>query len=437
MVDTDNYMAQVTQSLTREDELEARLEATKGQLRDLATMGAVITSIQEIDAVLSVVMDMAIRLVNGEVGLIMLENKGELTTNVTWGLDEQFARRLIVDGETDLPTHCFSNRVPVLLNSLSMRDRAGILIDSVICLPIQMSDKCFGILMIVNKSTGGDFTTEDRDVLQMFLSFVAVAIHNSHLVNEKLQQQKTAQELAIARQVQKTILPQDIDTIPRAEIGAVYYPAGEVGGDFYDVLKIDQDSFMVLIGDVSNKGVPAALVMSASAGIVKSILSIDPAVNVSQLTQLLNERLCEGIIRDREMFVTLFLAKLDLKNMTLTYCNAGHIPGLLWNNRLKRIFELPEGGPIVGQFPGTVFKQGQRAIGSADRLFLFTDGLTEARDTADNLFGRERAERVFRAEIELPPKAFCAKVKQWVDNFTKGADEDAVDDFTVLQVKVD
>jgi sigma-B regulation protein RsbU (phosphoserine phosphatase) len=136
------------------------------------------------------------------------------------------------------------------------------------------------------------------------------------------------------------------------------------------------------------------------------------------------------------MFVTLFFSRFDLESRRLTYCNAGHMPGLFWSGEQKRIDELAEGGPILGQFEGIDYKQGERPLGADDRLFLFTDGLTEAMDAENRLFGRERAEQVFSAEIGLSPKEFCLKVKEWVDAFTEGASEDTQDDFTILQVKV-
>jgi len=90
----------------------------------------------------------------------------------------------------------------------------------------------------------------------------------------------------------------------------------------------------------------------------------------------------------------------------------------------------------VGQFGDVEYRQGERAIKSDDRLFLFTDGLTEAADSENHLFGRERAEQVFISEIDLPPKEFCQRVKDWVDRFAVGATEESHDDFTILQVRV-
>ena len=133
----------------------------------------------------------------------------------------------------------------------------------------------------------------------------------------------------------------------------------------------------------------------------------------------------------------MFFCQYDLRTNILTYTNAGHMPGLLWDSQDRNIYELAEGGPIVGQFSGIKFKQGERRVNHGDRLFLYTDGLTEAHDVNNNLFGRERAEQVFSVEIGLAPKEFCLKVKEWVDRFAEGAGEETHDDFTILQIKVD
>jgi sigma-B regulation protein RsbU (phosphoserine phosphatase) len=136
------------------------------------------------------------------------------------------------------------------------------------------------------------------------------------------------------------------------------------------------------------------------------------------------------------MFVTMFFARFDLAAGELTYCNAGHLPGLYWDESAQAITSLSEGGSIVGQFPEAGYRQGKRSIQSEDRLFLFTDGLTEAADAERRLFGRERAEQVFISEIDLPPNEFCHRVKEWVDRFAEGAAEDSYDDFTIVQVRV-
>jgi len=417
------------------EELEARLEAQKAELRDLATMGAVVTSILETEAVLSVTVDMGIRLVNGEVGLILIEDKGELKNQICWGVSEQFVKSLLYEDGMDIATYCFQRRTPVLLSDLDMKSPEGIVLQSVLACPIQTQDKCLGVMIVINKFGGGSFSEADVESLSMLLNFVAVAVENANLVKDKLKQQKMAQEMIIAKQVQETILGHGLDDFNGVEIGAVYFPAGEVGGDFYDVIKLNDSAFIVVIGDVSNKGIPAALIMSACSGVIKSTLHVNPGISVSTLAETVNRLMVSSIIRQRDMFVTMFYARFDLNEMKLTYCNAGHLPGLFWDNSEQSIVPLQEGGPIVGQFD-VRYRQGERDLKSGDRLFLFTDGLTEAADDQNRLFGRQRAEQVFISEIGLSPAEFCPRVKEWVDRFSEGAAEDSHDDFTIMQVKV-
>lgn len=430
-------MAETTETRTMIETLEADLETQKAQLRDLAMMGTIITSMHDIAAVLSVVMDMALRLVDGEVGLIQMEEGGALHTRVSWGVEESFIRLLKYKDDVDLATYCFEHREGVILSDLNVVSDQGMKLQSIIAMPVMTKDKTFGVMTIINKTQPGNFSEADRESLDLLLKYVAVAVDNSLLLSEKLKRQKIEQELAIARQIQETILPENINDIDGVAIGAIYFPAQEVGGDFYDIIPITDTRFMAVMGDVSNKGVPAALVMSACSGILKTLIEGNPEITVADLASSLNDILSRAIIRDREMFVTLFFSQIDLAAGELTYCNAGHIPGLFWDGQAGRVIELAEGGPIVGQFPGIAFKSGRQPLHPGDRLFLFTDGLTEAEDASGELFGRERAEQVFAAEGDVAPHDFCLKVKQWIDRFQQGSSEDSHDDFTLMQIRVD
>ncbi|RKX26628.1 MAG: hypothetical protein DRP45_03095 [Candidatus Zixiibacteriota bacterium] len=422
---------------TEIDTLEAELAVQQALLSDLSTMGTVVTSILDIDAVLSVTMDMALRLVDGEVGLVMIEEEGELKPKVTWGVGADFVKSLKYEDGLDLVTYCHERQETIILADLGIKSEEGIVLNTVMASPIRTRERGLGVMVMINKTSTGDFTEGDKENLLLLLNFVAVAVENAALVKDKLAQQKIQQEMAIAKQIQETILPQDIDSIEGVEIGAIYFPAREVGGDFYEVIKLDDQRLMVIIGDVSNKGVPAALVMSATSAVIKTTLEGQRSISVSELAIKVNELVAEQIIREREMFVTLFFCCFDLEQRKLTWCNAGHMPGLFWDDQERKVEELAEGGPILGQFSGIQYKQGVRDIAAGDRLFLYTDGLTEAMDSDDNLFGRERAEQVLTAEIGLPPKEFCHKVKEWVDRFAQGASEDTHDDFTIMQIKVE
>jgi len=140
---------------------------------------------------------------------------------------------------------------------------------------------------------------------------------------------------------------------------------------------------------------------------------------------------------DREMFVTMFFGRFDIKNNSMSFCNAGHFPGLLWNSQLNKIERLSTGGTLVAQFEGAAFKKEEKQLCPNCWLSLFTDGLSEAAGRNNRLFGITKTEELFRSGMELSPKDFCRRVKATVDDFRVGCPEESLDDFTILQIMVE
>ena len=429
-------MTEIVETEDKIFDLENRLEETKLKLRDLATMGAIIASILDIDTILSVVMEMSIRTVEGEVGLIQLSEKGELISKITWGVDDTSIRNILYQNDEDISNYCFHNEEAIAWNDLDKTFKFGPTITGILALPIKSRARCHGTIVIINKTSGGEFTDEDKSNLEILTNYAAVAIENSMLLKDSLHNQKIEQELALARQVQETILPDREIKIKGVDIGTIYCPARAVGGDFYDIMKISESDFLMIIGDVSNKGVPAAMVMSATAAIIRTELSNCPRIRPSQLMNNLNGILCNGVIKSRDMFVTLFIASFNLAERRMLFCNAGHLPPLFWDADKQSMEELRAGGTFVGQFPEMSYSEGEVGIHPGDRIFAFTDGLTEAMDINNNLLGLNRVKQLFLAEKDLPANRFCIRVKDWVDRYIEGAGEETIDDFTLFEIRI-
>jgi len=417
-------------------ELQSSLEKTRWTLHDMATMGALIASILDLEKILSVVMEMSIRMVEGEVGLIQLQENKELVTRVNWGVDDAIIKSIIYKDDEDISNYCFNKQEAIVETEFDQKFKYGPQIKSFVALPIKSRARCHGTILIINKSTGDNFSENDKTNLEMLMNFAAVSIDNSILLKESLARQKFEQELEIARQIQETILPDKEAKIDGVDIGTAYFPAREVGGDFYDIIKINETDFLFVIGDVSNKGVPAAMVMSAASAIIKTQLDRDPSVNPARLVARLNNILCRGIIKSHEMFITIFIARFNMEKRKLVYCNAGHLPPLFWAAAKKEMIELRSGGTFVGQFPDMDYKQGEIAFRANDIIFAFTDGLTEAENAQGEFFGLERAMQVFLSVKDVTPNEFCMKVKEWVNRFAEGASEDTVDDFTLVNLRI-
>jgi sigma-B regulation protein RsbU (phosphoserine phosphatase) len=423
-------------SKTREQifDLQGKIEKLNFKLHDMATMGTLITSILDFETILSVVMEMSIRMVDAEVGIIQLEENNSLISKINWGIDDSIIKNFIYTEDQNIAEYCFKNQEPAILRKDIDDFNFGPTVSSVLSIPIKSRSKCHGVLTVVNKNNEGYFTIEDQENLDMLVNFAAVAIDNAILLKESLQKQKFEQELAIARQIQQAILPSDKIEIHGIDMGTFYRPARYVSGDFYDIIKISETDVLIVVGDVSNKGVPAAIVMAATTAIIRSELMKNAQIKPSRLMFNLNNVLCNGVIKDNDMFATLFIARVNLKERKLIYCNAGHNPPMFWDSSKRDVFELPSGGTFVGQFADIGYKEGTRDINEGDRLLAFTDGVTEAEDVNKEQFGINRLKEIFINNADLSANDFCVRVVDGLDKFTKGASEEPFDDITLLDI---
>jgi sigma-B regulation protein RsbU (phosphoserine phosphatase) len=192
-------------------------------------------------------------------------------------------------------------------------------------------------------------------------------------------------ELSEALRIQRRLLPQQIPQIDGWEVAVSWQPASGVGGDCFDAIRFGDTRLALTIADVVGKGIPAALLMSNLQAAVRAFAS--EAVDPQALCQQVNRILCGNIAEGR--FISFFYCVLDADASVLHYTNAGHyLPMLVRSNGATE--RLGIGGPVLGVIPDAEYEQSQVALGPGDRLVLFTDGLTEARNAADEEFGEQR-----------------------------------------------
>jgi phosphoserine phosphatase RsbU/P len=192
------------------------------------------------------------------------------------------------------------------------------------------------------------------------------------------------EELQRAREIQESLLPNEIPQLSGFEVASAWQPARAVGGDYFDVLKLGENRLAICIADVSGKGVPAALLMAnVQASFRASIRDLDSPARVCSI---INGMLCESIAADR--FVTFLCGVLDAASRTFRYCNAGHPYPILVSSGILRT--LDQGGAVLGVFPAWTYQDLSVDLRSGDRLLLFTDGITEAEGPHGEEFGMER-----------------------------------------------
>ena len=192
------------------------------------------------------------------------------------------------------------------------------------------------------------------------------------------------QELQRAREIQQSLLPKEIPQLPGIAVATAWCPARTVGGDYFDVLRLDGNRLAICIADVSGKGVPAALLMAnVQASLRASVRDLDSPARVCGI---MNGMLCESIAANK--FVTFFCSVLDANTRTFRYCNAGHPYPILVSAGAAHT--LDQGGAVLGVFPSWNYLDSSVNLKSGDRLLLFTDGITEAEDAQGEEFGVER-----------------------------------------------
>jgi sigma-B regulation protein RsbU (phosphoserine phosphatase) len=228
-----------------------------------------------------------------------------------------------------------------------------------------------------------------------------------------LHQQEQEREIAEAKAIQEKLLPRDIPQMPGYEIASVWQSARVVGGDYFDILPLDEKTFGLCIADVAGKGMPAALLMSNLQAAVRGLASVSLAPDL--LCSRLNSLIFRNTASDR--FITFFYAQLEGPTRRLAYVNAGHnAPFVVRADGSHE--RLREGGAVLGVFEGKIYEQGSVQLAAGDRVVLFTDGITEACSPADEEFGEARLLGVLKAHRALSAGELQSKILAVVAEFS-------------------
>lgn len=258
---------------------------------------------------------------------------------------------------------------------------------SLLCLPVRHhTNEIVGVIQLLNKTTGPAFTKEDEEFLSKLSGHIAMALENARLHRDALIKQRLEKELALARSIQRSLLPDQPPVVPGFEIAVLNEPCFEVGGDYYDFLSLGPQSLLLVIADVEGKGVGSALVMSNLQATLRALVMHLHSLEV--LAVSLNEMMFNDT--KSEKYLSCFLGLVDTRRSGLHYINCGHVPPILVHGETGKYELLEEGGTVVGLFPSADYRRGSVKLNPGDVLITCTDGILEACNAQEDEFGKDR-----------------------------------------------
>ncbi|HMD32713.1 MAG TPA: GAF domain-containing SpoIIE family protein phosphatase [Candidatus Acidoferrales bacterium] len=406
-------------------EMQSIVEATK-------TLNSTI----DLAELMNIILRLASRQTAAERGTVFLVDKEreEIWSLVGLGLDQQEIRMPIKQGLAGwVATHGETVNIADAYEDArfvaSFDQKTGFRTKSLLCHPIRNnSEQIVGVLQLLNKKTGA-FNASDQGFLEAISLHVALALENARMHRAVVQQERLERDLALARSIQASLLPETPPQLSEFDISVFHRPTQMVGGDYYDFLMLDQDTMLTVVADVEGKGVASALMMSNLQAMLHTL--VGHLHSLERLVEAINNLMAsEG--RQRK-FMSMFVAMLDRRHRGLHYINAGHVPPAVIRAD-GTIESLREGGMVIGVMPGQSYARGFLRLEQGDVFIACTDGITEAMDREGEEYGLERLEKTVAKHRGLKAPEIVKNLLAEVDAFSRGGTHE--DDTVVLIMKV-
>ncbi|MGE5220848.1 MAG: PP2C family protein-serine/threonine phosphatase [Omnitrophica WOR_2 bacterium] len=384
----------------------------------------------DLSEVLNRVMDEVIAVTHAERGFVMLkqgdDRGGQLEFRVARGLDQKTLEDPQFQISRSIVERVAGDGKPILTSDAQADERFNIRqsvmflgLRSILCVPLNVKDRIIGVIYVDNRWQSGLFTQADLELLSAIASSAGIALENARLYEVAIEKGRMERELQMARKVQYSLLPHETPDIPGWNFAGRWKPAREVGGDYYDFIRMKAPYLGLVIADVTDKGMPAALFMASTRSIIRATMTekTSPLEGITHANQLLCAEANDNL------FVTLFYAQLNVQTGELVYVNAGHNPPIFFSFQTvtgNHLSPLMYTGMQLGVELGTEYHQKTIHIDPGDFLVLYTDGVTESMDVNNQEYGMERLQGVILDNKEKTPEGILSAILQDIESFTGG-----------------
>ena len=406
--------------------------------KGLVEVSALINAITESQELLPAILEVARRVMDVEAASLFLVNgDGELElTCANGGAPPDAnapAKRIIVPRGRGIAGWVLEHGQPLLVADAYADPRffadadkkTGFHTRSILCVPMQRNGKEIGVLQVLNPVEREAFDDTDLEVFRAYGNLAATAIEKLRTIDRQREQQRVAQEFAFAREIQASFLPQTLPTLAHVHFAATYRPALNVGGDFYDVIELGPDEIYFVVGDVSGKGMPAALLMAQALSILRLIVKpgLSPVSAMARWNAMLSGHTIRG------MFITALLGRLVFSTRQVELCSAGHCHPYLASSEGQATQIKIAGSPPLGLLPELPARSQTLKLEPNQWLVIYTDGLVESFNRDDVPLDPEGVERLLSQKFTGASDVIDA-LNRGELNHRDGADPH--DDLTIL-----
>jgi len=427
-----------TEEYKKLSEENKRLRAAVTELSILNDIATTITSTHSIEHIVDMIVKKCVKHLQVEQGAVMLLDEKNQSNPLKTMIRQQDTLYDMLPYRLDaqLTGWMLKHKTPLLVKDLKNDDRFKSFMEdespikSLLGVPLILKGKIIGVLSVFNKHSSEGFTESDQRLLSIIAAQSAQIIENARLYLEEQNLMLMQEEMRLAAETQINLLPKSIPKVADYQIAGKSIPAKDVGGDYYDFIQIDDNNFAFCLGDVSGKGMSAAMLMSnLQATLRAQILS---GVNSKETITRTNPVLFQNT--DSTKFVTLFLGIVNIKSNEINYCNAGHNnPYYLdKNNQIK---ELDVGGLILGFQPDSLYLEGKIQFHPDEMIVLYSDGITEAMNDQNEEFGEERLIKLITKYKNEDIYKLIDRIIVAVNAFSEGVAQS--DDITLMIIKRD
>lgn len=413
-----------------------KLKLAVKELSVLNDISTAVSTTHDLDQVIELIVHECVNHLNVEQGAIML-----LVQNET---DDKF-HTIIREVETDtdiIPYHfgvqlsgwMVKNQKSLLINDVPSDDRFTNLSDdefpikSILSAPLKTKGRLIGVLNVFNKISEDGFTLDDQRILSIIATQSAQVVENARLYDEEQSLKKIEEELKIANDIQTRLLPKTNPQINGFDIAGKSVPAKEVGGDYYDFISVDENNIVICLGDISGKGMPAALLMANLQATLRgqALFTSSAGECLTRANKLLYRS------TDRQNYATLFYGILDSSNDTFRFSNAGHNPPILMNLD-KKVIRLTKGGTVLGFMEDFQFEEDSVNLKKGDTIIIYSDGIDEAFNIDDEEYGEENLLSIIKDSLSLDAEKIIENVFESVRFHVQDAPQS--DDITIVVIK--